>query len=161
MTMDLNSVSSIQEFYDHLHRGKPFVSFWGNRFVMIDSQYAALDSLPGSVWRLVKKNPHFSAEEREIGREIEKQVGSFYKETKKLARTRNLISRLFYSIIEWWIRNVKDFGYGDRMQWKGTKVFNTFSEPQYRKQFGCPPPIPPNYPSFKGGSRRWNIGSSF
>ena len=142
MTTTLQNISSLKDLYYFLENAKADVSFWGNRYVSINAgkDSCALDLLPARVWDLVKKNPEFDEIERGFGKKIKEKIKKLYKDSEKAAAIKNCVTRIFFAIMEYWIENIKEFGYGIRFHWfRDKKVFDYYTQSQYQRAFGFSP----------------------
>ena len=138
MSINLDNISSFEDFYQFLDRARSDVSFWGNRYVTagLYSGSLPIDLLPIYTMKIVNKNINFDEKERSFGEKVVKKIDELYLKSEKLAAKKNCLTRLFFAIVEYWIDNIKGCGYGTRFRWDRDKdIFEYYTKIQYKKKF--------------------------
>ncbi len=142
MSINLDNISSFKDFYQLLDGAQSDVSFWGNRYVTVGLYSGSLpiDLLPIYTMKVVNKNINFDEEERSFGKKVVKKINELYLKSEKSAAKKNCLTRLFFAIVEYWISNIKDCGYGTRFHWEhDNDIFEYYTKMQYKKKFKTSP----------------------
>lgn len=121
MRVDLATAFSFEALKAIVARTEVDISFWGVRYVVTKRHevICPLDRLTGRVIELFesrKKNP-FSKEECEAGILLKEKIDYFYWKTDAKIKGKNLLTRLFFAIREYWICNMWNADYAHRVDW--------------------------------------------
>ena len=157
LSIVLSKASSFEEFYKIIQHAEADISFWGNRYLQVKgcSGTVNLDSLPLHVIQILKRHLHFDETERSFGKKIVEKVDRLYSQSDQRLLKRNWVTRLFFVIIEGWIKCFQGWGYGARFQWRINKeVFNYYTATQYQRAFEWVPKHEPDLHR-QGEPKRW------
>ncbi len=139
MITTLNDVHSFKDLDDILNHSRGDVSFWGTRYVSFEGkkETVSLDSLSSFVMNFVKANPEFEETDRIFGKRVVEKTDLLYEQTTNSISRKNCLTRLFFAIIEYWMGNFQNYGYGTRFHWPRNKdFFKYYTKEQYQKVFG-------------------------
>jgi hypothetical protein len=127
---------------DLLH-AKEDISFFGYRYVYIPKfdGKIAIDDFPSRVMSLIRKNFDFDENERSSGKKIASHINKLYEDNDKKTGKKNILTRLFCKVRDFWNQNIKNLGYGTRFDWDSEKnSFEFYTKNQYQKLFNSAPP---------------------
>lgn len=134
------SFYALYEFYN-LKEGIANVSFWGTRCVHVKNHKGSisLDDLSSRVLKLVKENIEFDESERAYGKLLVEKIDGFYSETDVKIERKNLVTKLFFAIKEYWVNNCENWGYSRRFDWfengSQKRFYYYYTAGQYQKVF--------------------------
>lgn len=140
MKINLEKSPSYEELYETIKSGRGDLSFFGSRYVYISNNAdLLLDDITNYVIARLRTHPNFDETERSFAKKLVIRIDELYLESEKVAMGKNVFIRLFFAISEFWIKNIRDCGYGVRFHWEEEKDFpNLYTKIQYENTFSFP-----------------------
>ena len=126
---ETTSFSELLPIIQHL---EPKLSFLGERYVTVSNDVIQIDAVADHMINCLKRNPHFSEDDRPHVKEIPKGINRLYEISDRQVQQSNFFTR---TII--WLRKQMNMIFGHlspRWWWKGCEISN---QPSYSNMFRC------------------------
>jgi hypothetical protein len=132
-----NAESSYSEFSKIMENAYTEISFWGGRRVYSVGYKGSvsLEDIFQKMDDLVDSHPHFSEEERKIGKVIEAKRDRLYKISDDQEEKVNFITNFFMGVIHFFTPKQNQM-YDRRLD---ARSFDDYTAEQYKKKFGLEP----------------------